>query len=178
MNRTIFLFLSFVGLMFIFQQCAPSKTISTQKSEDYEEDISRYRIQYTDSIAQTTATDDSVVSNPEERVMVSTLETPYSVTEDMSEFFQAVDDLNRERNEYQGFTLQVYAGNSREQANEAKLKVYDALPDSEPKVAFNTLFRVRVGEYNDRLEAQEDYIALKQVFPNVLFVPATFRVVN
>jgi len=178
MNRTIFLFLSFAGLMFMFQQCAPSKTISTQKSDDFEEDLSRYRIQYTDSLAQATSSDDSVVSNPEERMMVSTLETPYSITEDMSEYFRAVDDLNRERNEYQGFTLQVYAGNSREQANEAKLKVYNALPDSEPKVAFNTLFRVRVGEYDNRLEAQQDYIALKKEFPNVLFVPATFSVVD
>ncbi|MEM9675002.1 MAG: SPOR domain-containing protein [Bacteroidota bacterium] len=178
MNRIIFLFLSLAGLMFIFQQCAPSKTISTQRSDDYEEDISRYRIQYTDSIDQATSSDDSVVPNPEERITVSTLETPYSVTEDMSEYFEAVDDLNRERNEYQGFTLQVYAGNSRERANEAKLKVYDALPDSEPKMAFNTLFRVRVGEYDNRLEAQQDYIALKEFFPNVLFVPATFPVVD
>ena len=178
MHRTILLLISLAGLTLIFQQCAPSKTISTQKSDDYEEDISRYRIQYTDSIAQSSTSADSVVSNPEERVIVSTLETPYSVTEDMSDFFEAVDDLNRESNEYQGFTLQVYAGNSREQANEAKLKVYNALPDSEPKVAFNTLFRVRVGEYDNRLEAQQDYSALKEVFPNVLFVPATFRVVD
>lgn len=174
MNRRILIFFHLVLLAFALQHCAPSKTISTQGSERYEEDISRYRILYTDSIA--TAESDPVRPNPEERIMVSTLETPNAVTEDMNEYFEAVDDLNRENNKYQGFTLQVYAGNSREQANEAKLKVYKALSDAEPKVVFNTIFRVRVGEYDNRLEAQQDYIALKEVFPNVLFVPATFRV--
>lgn len=182
MKRITTTFLFFASIALLFQYCAPTNTISTQGSENYEEDISQYRIHYTDSIAQASSddTDDTDIQPNSERqlAVASTLNTPNAATEDMNEYFEARDDLNREKNEYQGFTLQVYTGDSREQANDAKLKVYEALPDSDPKIQFNTVYRVRVGEYASRLEAQQDYIALKTVFPNVLPVPITFRAVD
>lgn len=163
--------------MAIFQQCAPTKTISTQGAEEYNEDLSQYRIQYADSIAQSKS--NSIDPNPEKIITTaSALPTPNSVTEDISAYFDAVDDLNRRNNEYQGFTLQVYTGNSWEEANNAKLKVYQALPDAEPAVRFQTIWRTRVGEYANRLEAQQDYFALSKLFPNVLLVPETFRTVD
>ncbi|MEO0331482.1 MAG: SPOR domain-containing protein, partial [Bacteroidota bacterium] len=168
---------SLLPILVIFQYCAPTKTISTQGAEEYNEDLSSYRIHYTDSIAQASVT--SSEPNPEQIISsVSTLPTPNAVTEEMAEYFDAVDEQNRGENKYQGFTLQVYTGNSREEANEAKLKVYRALPDAEPAVRFSTIWRTRVGEYASRLEAQQDYIALRKYFPNVLLVPETFRAVD
>lgn len=178
---TIFFYLS--SAVFLFQYCAPTKTISTQGNETYEEDVSKYRIQYTDSVARPSASEEGegsdVQPNPERQLAVaSSLNTHNAVTDQMNEYFAEVDDINREKNEYQGFTLQVYTGDSREEANNAKLKVYEALPDADPKIQFNTVYRVRVGEYASRLEAQQDYSALKKVFPNVLPIPATFRAVE
>ncbi|WKN42484.1 SPOR domain-containing protein [Tunicatimonas pelagia] len=176
-NRSLFLLLTLALLVAFFQQCAPTKTISTQGAEEYNEDLSQYRIQYADSIAQSNS--NSPDPNPERVISaVSTLPTPNAITQEISEYFDEVDDLSRENNKYQGFTLQVYTGNSREEANEAKLKVYKALPDAEPAVRFQTIWRTRVGEYASRLEAQQDYIALRKVFPNVLLVPETFRTVD
>lgn len=174
---TIIFCLASTGIL--FQHCAPTKTISTQGSESYEEDISRYRIHYADSLENASSGTTDIEPNPERQISVaSTLNTPSAVTEEMGTYFEAVDDLNREKNEYLGFTLQVYTGSSREEANRAKLKVYEALPEAEPKIQFNTVYRVRVGEYASRLEAQQDYLALMEVFPNVLPVPATFKVVD
>nr|WKN37585.1 SPOR domain-containing protein [Tunicatimonas sp. TK19036] len=182
MKRIATIFFYLASAAFLFQHCAPTKTISTQGNETYEEDISQYRIQYADSLARPSSSeegDNDVELNPERQLAVaSSLNTPNAVTEEMDEYFSEVDNINREKNEYQGFTLQVYTGDSREQANEAKLKVYEALPDADPKIQFNTVYRVRVGEYASRLEAQQDYSALKEVFPNVLPIPATFRAVE
>ncbi|MEM6842107.1 MAG: hypothetical protein AAF632_07760 [Bacteroidota bacterium] len=177
MKQNLFLYFSVVLVLVIFQQCAPTKTISTQGADEYNEDLSPYRIHYSDSIAQANIT--SSEPNPEQVISsVSTLPTPNAVTEEMAEYFNAIDEQNREKNEYQGFTLQVYTGNSREEANEAKLKVYRALPDAEPAVRFSTIWRTRIGQYASRLEAQQDYIALRKYFPNVLLVPETFQAVD
>jgi len=175
-NRSSFLLVGFALLTLLFQQCAPTKTISTQGAEEYSEDLSQYRIQYEDSVVESRSTD----PNPENVVVAtaSTLPTPNAITEEISDYFEALDDLNRENNKYQGYTLQVYTGNSREEANAAKLKVYQALPDAEPAVRFSTIWRTRVGEYANRLEAQQDYIALSKLFPNVLLIPETFQTVD
>ncbi len=177
MKQNLFVYFSSAIILVIFQYCAPTKTISTQGAEEYSEELSPYRIHYTDSIAQANVT--SSEPNPEQVISsVSTLPTPNAVTGEIEDYFDAVDKQHQEKNEYPGFTLQVYTGNSREEANEAKLKVYKALPDAEPAVRFSTIWRTRVGEYASRLEAQQDYFALRKYFPNVLLVPETFRAVD
>ena len=169
------LFYLALTLLIVLNACAPPKSISTQKADGYEEALAQYRIQYEDSLKS----NDVTVAAPERNTISGPITTRYSVTEEVNDYLNAVSENNREKNEYQGFTLQVYTGGSREEANEAKAKVYDALPDARPNINYNSsIYRVKVGEYASRLEAQENYNALKEDFPYVLLVPQKFKVVN
>lgn len=162
-----------LGLVILLHACAPSKTITTQKANTYEENVSQYRINYADSLRQNNTTK----APPERTLSSGPATTRYAITGEMDEYLQERSEANLEKNSYQGYTLQVYTGGSRDEANNAKRRVYNALPDARPNINYNSsIYRVQVGEYTDRLEAQEDYTMLKEEFPYVLLVPQRFKV--
>ncbi len=76
-----------------------------------------------------------------------------------------------------GFTIQVYSGTSREQASQAKAQVYKTLPTSRPKTKYQQpIYKVRVGSFGDRLEAQNVYAELLKEFPDAIVIPTKIRV--
>lgn len=165
----IYGFFALIGL----NACAPPKSISTQKANTYEENVAPYRIHYADSLQQTQTT----APTPERTLTAGPLTTRYAITDDMDDYVAERSARNGEKNAYQGYTLQVYTGGSRDEANEAKRRVYNALPDARPAINYNSsIYRVQVGEYASRLEAQEDYALLKEEFPYVLLVPQKFKI--
>ena len=171
-NTTAF-FRALLGFMLLLHACAPSKTITTQKANTYEENVSQYRINYADSLRQ----DEVASTSPERTLSSGPITTRYAITGEMDDYLAERSEVNREKNAYQGFTLQVYTGGSREEANAAKRRVYSALPNARPNIHYNSsIYRVQVGEYVDRLQAQEDYTMLKKEFPYVLLVPQRFKV--
>lgn len=161
-----------------------SKTIGTKSEEDYSEDLRGYHINYEDSLEAlgvVSNEDENIVPNPENTNISGNvaLETEYAITDSINNFLNEVTTLNRENNSYQGVTIQVYSGLNREKANEAKNKVYSTLPDAEPRLVYEQPnYKVKVGKYIDRLEAQKDYAKLKDAFPLVLIVPEKFKVVE
>lgn len=179
------LFLYFLLCITLFGIGCTSKTIGTKSEEDYSEDLSRYRINYKDSLEALgvgSNEDRNVVPNPEQTNIsgnIAALETEFAITDSIDNFLNEVTALNRETNSYQGVTIQVYSGLNREKANEAKNKVYDALPSAEPRLVYEQPnYKVKVGKYADRLQAQKDYAILKDAFPLVLIVPERFKVVE
>ena len=75
-----------------------------------------------------------------------------------------------------GFTIQVYSGTSREQASQAKALVYKTLPKSRPETRYEQpIYKVRVGEFGDRLEAQNIYAELLKEFPQAIVIPSRIR---
>lgn len=75
-----------------------------------------------------------------------------------------------------GFTIQVYSGTSREQASQAKAQVYKTLPKSRPETKYQQpIYKVRIGEFGDRLEAQNVYAELLKVFPDAIVIPSKIR---
>jgi len=71
-----------------------------------------------------------------------------------------------------GFTIQVYSGRSREAANRAKNAVYDILLDEKATVSYDQpMFRVKVGQYYTRLEAEKSFNLLRERFSQALVLP-------
>ena len=77
----------------------------------------------------------------------------------------------------EGFAIQVYTGSSREDANLAKSKVYQLIPEARPKLVYDQPnFKVKMGKFYSRLQAYETYARLKRGFSNVIIVPERFRI--
>lgn len=175
-----FSFFLFSTAILAYSGCSPSKTIGTQGEDSYSENIAQNRSNYTDSLKSMMGEpmeQGNTRPKPETPSLSANLNTQNDINQPLDEFLEKVIEHNADNNSYQGYTVQVYTGNSREKANEAKNMVYSLLPDSNPAISFDPPnYKVKVGEFTDRLEAQSAYAALKGNFPVVLIVPERFPV--
>jgi SPOR domain len=93
-----------------------------------------------------------------------------NVNEKVDDVLDSINRFNITRKFIDGFTIQIYSGQNREEAMNVKKKAGEInlgalLEYNQPK------FRVRVGSYYSRLEAQKDLTRLKKAFSNAILVP-------
>ncbi|AHM60475.1 sporulation domain-containing protein [Flammeovirgaceae bacterium 311] len=99
------------------------------------------------------------------------------VTNQLENLLTASAERNKEIKTLPGFTVQVYLGTSREAAERAKRQVYSAVPEARPEVKFvQPNYRVIVGRFVERMEAQTTYASLKKEFPNALVIPDRIQI--
>lgn len=74
-----------------------------------------------------------------------------------------------------GYVIQVYSGNSRQDANDARYKMNEFFPELEPKVSYHQPnFRVKAGKFTNRLKANRIHQQVKKEFPRALLIPERF----
>jgi hypothetical protein len=149
--------------------CAGSKKTTTTTSATgakYSEDLSIYRPKAESVPAKTTPTQDNT------RKQTPYVEAKYSVNKKLDAVLDSIDRINVQRNFIDGFTIQVYSGLKREDALNAKKELASTLPDIESEVQYSQPnFRVKVGKYFSRLDAQKDYVEVKRLFPTAIIIP-------
>lgn len=95
-----------------------------------------------------------------------------TVNKKVDAVLDSIDKLNQTRKYVDGYTLQIYSGTIREEAMETKKQMSLHVPELIPALEYNQpKFRVTVGSYFTRLEAQKDLLRIKQFFPNTILVP-------
>jgi len=158
MNRLI----AALVMMAIVYSCAP-KLSSTSDTGDYSEDVSDYRPKA------------ESVESAEELKSSEIAKGPYvaptnSINADMSVIMDSIIYHNRSK-AYFTYTVLVYTGRSREEANLSREQVYRLLPDEEPDLIYKQpSYKVNVGRYFDRIEAYKSLMKLREVFPSAALV--------
>ena len=144
--------------------CAAQKGTTTSSQDGkYTEDLSVLRPKAEDEKATQAATD--------ERKATAYVEPRHNVNKQLDTVLDSINRINLNRKVIDGFTIQVYSGR-REEALNAKKTLTSALPDLESEVQFTEpIFRVKVGKYFTRVEAQQDYTAVKRYFPAAIIIP-------
>lgn len=71
-----------------------------------------------------------------------------------------------------GFRIQLYVGNDRKHADDTKVFVYTSYPEIYPYISFQQpLYKVKIGDFLTRLDAERYYRNLKEVYPSAIIVP-------
>lgn len=156
-----------IGWGIMLYACAPTVTKSTSTTA-YEEDISVHREKY--PVPDFSMETDS----PEEPIetMVPTAEPTGHIRSEMDSVLLRIEKSKADINFINGMTIQVYSGNNREKANEIKKKIYEISDIYEPEISYDQPnYKVNVGKYFSRLEANKDYNILKKEFEQALLVP-------
>ncbi|MDZ4713966.1 MAG: SPOR domain-containing protein [Cytophagales bacterium] len=137
----------------------------SQKSNDrsyYHEDLYPLRPKFNEVIDTVQHTE----HRPKERVI-----PVKNVNTRVNNVLDSINRFNITRKFIDGYTIQIYSGQNREEAMNAKKKM-NADPGLNGILEYNQpKFRVRVGNYYSRLEAQRDLQQLKTIFPNAILVP-------
>jgi hypothetical protein len=162
-SRHIFIYITFVVWL---GSCASPKntTVSSNQGQAYSEDLSIWRPKAETPANNTTTT--NVPDNPKQTPYV---EPKYAVNKKLDTVLDSIDRYNRSKQFVDGFTIQVYAGLKREDALNAKKNLASSLPDLSSEVEYaQPNFRVKVGKYYTRIDAQRDYVAVKNTFQQQL----------
>ena len=104
------------------------------------------------------------------------VEPVLTVNSKVDAVLDSIDRLNSLRKFVPGFTIQIYSGQNREDANNAKKKLSDVVDMKADLQYVQQKFRVKVGAYFTALEAQKDLTFLKRFFPNAILVPETIQI--
>ena len=155
--------LSFLLLGWGIIACAPSKPAAT-KVTSYDEDLSYLRL--SDQIPA------RIEENTEPVVDRQDVEPRYHIKSELDSVLATIRASRSEIEFLNGFTVQLYSGNNREEANETKTKVYETFEEFEPEISYiQPNFKVKIGRFFDRLEANKVYTLVKEEFPKAIVIP-------
>lgn len=156
----------FLIISSLIWSCAPKA--SKTKVDNYYEDLSAYRPEVPSVEIDNTNPEETSTGEVERGNYVS---PKYDITTKLNSVLDSVAHDNLERR-VTYYSIQVYTGISREEANEARQKVYRILGDASPRLEYNQPnYKVKVGMFNDRLEAHKTFTQLQKAFPTALLVP-------
>lgn len=165
MSKLLF---SVLVLMVAFSGCKPpQKTVTGTSSGKYYEDLSGARPKIDETSVQGSST-----STTPQRDIKAYVEPVYTVNKQLDAVLDSIDRINLTRKFIEGYTIQVYSGQKREEALTVKKDLLQYLPKIEADVQYNQPnFRVKAGRYTNQLEAQKDFQAIRTYFPTAIIVP-------
>ena len=84
----------------------------------------------------------------------------------------SIDRFNLTKKFVDGFTIQIYSGQKRDEAMNTKQKMNTDVAGLTANLQYvQPKFRVTVGSYFNKLDAQKDLVRLKKHFSTAILVP-------
>ena len=100
------------------------------------------------------------------------IEPTHHINVYLDSILDSIAITDQQQNYYQGYTIMLYTGSSREQATMARGMVRSMELDVEPDLVYNQPnYKVKVGQFLTRLEAQPLFTELKKEFSNAIVAP-------
>jgi hypothetical protein len=141
--------------------CAAQKSFTP-----YQEDISALRPKFV--IAK-----DTTRAIPETDPVLAVVTKPtMNVNAKVDAILDSIDRFNLTKRFVDGFTIQIYSGQKREDAMNTKQKIIEDTPELIANLQYiQPKFRVTVGHYFTKIEAQKDLSRLRRYFTTAILVP-------
>lgn len=153
----IILLISHVG-------CTPK----IQFSSAYEEDLSIHRPDYPAPVYNLVSSENSIQKSENLNIIPT-----HHIKDELDSVLHSIILSKKHVRFINGFSIQVYSGNNRDKATLVKRKVQSISKDFKPKIKYSQPnYKVKVGKYFSRIEANKDLVVLKKKFKQALLVPA------
>lgn len=160
MFRILILFLAFW-----FGACTAAKsqkTAATPDSGSVNEDLSKTRPKYTPSTAEKTA------PKPDYKAPEPTADA----TKKVNEKLDSIHVFNGTIMTAEGYRILIYNGNSSEASRDVRLQANELFPNIHTYIEWKApSFKVKVGDFLDKLEAYYVLSDLQKTFPAAILVP-------
>lgn len=148
---------------------------SSTDVNSYQEDLSRYRESVVEQydVQDTLGDTDSSTTK-----VVASMRTPaeHDQTEEIQSLLDDIKEVNSQNRYVDGYTVQVYTGTDRIRASTAEREV-ERLFEINAEFSYERPnYKVKVGRFVNKLEAQKLYATLKAEFPGAIIIPQRIRV--
>lgn len=90
----------------------------------------------------------------------------------LDSLIQKHKDVNQQVSIYDGFRIQIFSGNNRNNAEELKADFFKRFPNIGSYLIYQQpYFKLRVGDFRNRFEAQQLYFQLMEAYGQAIIVP-------
>lgn len=140
---------------------------------NYEEDLSVWRPSYQDSLTLMATVEAESNETEKEKKPV---EVKHDVTKELDMFLTAVAAREKQNIYQQGFTLQLYSGDSRQKADNVIKQATSIFPHTWSSMSFKSPFyKVHLGRFMNEQEAYKTFIEAQSSFKSVALVPTQIK---
>ncbi|MBL7870167.1 MAG: SPOR domain-containing protein [Cyclobacteriaceae bacterium] len=151
-----------IGLLYLLGGCA-SQQIS---DKPYHENLASLRPTVTVSV-DTPNKDNSI-----QKKQVETITPTQTVNAKVDAVLDSINRYNLVKRFVDGYTIQIYSGQNREDAMNIKKKMSTEIGDLTANLQYQQpKFTVTVGRYYTKLEAQKDLVQIRKSFTSAILVP-------
>ncbi len=153
------------SIFFLLTSCSSVAQTSSSGSKPYSEDLSKLRPKI--ELPAEVKKNDTVkeIKQPE-------ITPTKTINAKVDAVLDSINRFNATRKFLDGFTIQIYSGQKKDDAMNVMAKMREEVPEMTPNVKYEQpKFRVIVGRYFTRLEAQSDLLTLKRKFATASLVP-------
>jgi len=148
------------GMLVIFL-ITTTWSAQAQKKRSYSEDLTKHR---------PALPAPQKIAEPEPEIKKSP--TQYTVNTKVDEVLDSIDRFNATRLFVDGFTIQIYSGQKKQEALDVNKTLVESDLGLTADIQFvQPKFRVVVGKYYTRIEAHRDLSQLLKLFPNAITIP-------
>lgn len=141
-----------ISLGFLVLAGCSKKTTGNISSADYREDLTsvRPKFDYVEPV-----TEKKAESRPADNVYKSS-DKPLNVNKKLQTVLDTMAQQNKAIRYISGYRIQLYVGNVRQEADNAKSYIYQSFPDLNPYVSYSQpTYRVKAGDFMYRSDAEQ-----------------------
>lgn len=161
--------LALSGLVFL-AGCAPKATpTASRTAAAFSEDLSAFRPRYTPAAPAPAPAKPVVAAEKRPATPVASTDQPLHVTRRLDMVLDTLAMRNKYVKHARGYRIQLYVGNSRQEADEVKIYVYQTFPELNVYMSYSApTYRLRAGDFINRLDVERYFEALKAQYPNAM----------
>jgi|TARA_B110000881_G_scaffold219932_1_gene243260 hypothetical protein len=158
---------NFFLLFFLITSCKIQSSNSTiiNDSKGYFEDLSFARISEEDMSKNTL----KIIKKEKKKIP--------TIKNELDTVLNKIQNENKKNNYVEGYTIQLYLGVNRilAEETESKLNELDSLIER-LTIFTQPNYRVKIGKYYNRFNANKDFKKFKKTFPNAIIIPEKINI--
>jgi hypothetical protein len=142
---------------------------SKKNEKVYEEDLSQYRPKFKSANESETQNSDS---QPVQASKNTFSDSPLHVNKKLDAILDTIAMRNKSVKFTNGFRIQIYVGNDRKAADDAKIYTYQKYPEIFPYLSYQQpIYKVKIGDFLNRMDAERYYSDIKDLYPSAMILP-------
>lgn len=148
---------------------ATTQSPSKKNNKAYEEDLSIYRPKFKSANESDIQSRDS---QPVQASKSAISDSPLHVNKKLDAILDTIAIRNKSVKFTNGFRIQIYVGNDRKSADDAKIYTYQKYPEIFPYLSYQQpIYKVKIGDFLNRMDAERYYSDIKDLYPSAMILP-------
>ncbi|NIJ55969.1 SPOR domain-containing protein [Dyadobacter arcticus] len=153
----------------IISGCSKKSVVSSSSSE-YREDLAAVRPRY-DYVEPSFEKSETPTAPKANNIPKTNPDRPLYVNKKLETVLDTLAKHNKSIRFINGFRIQIYVGNVRQEADGAKSYIYQAFPDLNPYVSYSQpTYRVKVGDFMYRSDAEQYLELIREQYSSALIL--------